>query len=120
MCRAVTEEMFTDGPGLAFIQGDERRQREFTPRFFRIAGKLGAIAAARLRRLDLPVLLLLAERDDAVDNERTQAAFEKLDEALLTTRTLDSRHGLLFDAPSEFVDEVGRFVDRIATPGGAV
>jgi len=113
----VTEEMFTDGEGLAFIRADNLRLREFTPRFFRISGKLGAIASMRLRRLEQPLLLLLAERDEAVDNARTLAAFGQLDAERLTVRTLDSRHGIPFDAPDAFVHEVARWVEECLTKG---
>jgi len=77
----VTEEMFTDGPGLELILGDDKRLREFTPRFFRVSGKLGAIAATRIARLQVPLLVLLAENDEAVDNERTREAFGALPDA---------------------------------------
>lgn len=110
----VTEEMFTDGPGLDFIRSDEKRLREFTPRFFRISGKLGAIAATRLRRLRQPVLLLLANRDEAVDNARTLTAFAALPGSQLTTAMLEARHGIPFDAPDAFVAEVASWVERQA------
>jgi len=95
----ITEEMFTDGPWLEFIRADGLRLRRFTPRFARILTKMGAIARSRLDRLDLPILVVLARRDGAVDNAATRRAFEGRMHTTLVE--LDSQHGMLFEVPEQ-------------------
>ena len=103
----ISEEMFTDGHFLdEFILKDERRLTCFTPRFYRAMFKLGAIAIARLAELTQPILLVLAERDDAVDNPHTLRVFEQLNDVPVTIATCDSRHGMQFETPVELATHI--------------
>lgn len=112
LANPVTEDLFTDGPGLDFILEDELRLCRITPRFARVGAKLGAIAAMRLQRLEQPVLLLLASRDDTVDDARTREAFGRLRDGRITVATLEARHGLPFDAPDAMVEHIAAWIDE--------
>jgi alpha-beta hydrolase superfamily lysophospholipase len=98
----VAEEMFTRGPLLEeYIRRDPCRLKRFTPRFYRVMAQTTLSASVRLRRLDLPILLLLADDDEAVDNCRTEAAFADLPGSSVQVRHLPGSHGMAFDAPLE-------------------
>jgi alpha-beta hydrolase superfamily lysophospholipase len=99
----IEEEMFTRGPQLEdYIRRDPHRLRRLTPRFYRVMAQTTLAASGRLRRLELPVLLLLASDDEAVDNGRTEYAFTDLPRASVRVKHLPGRHGMAFDAPQEF------------------
>lgn len=117
LANPVTEDLFTDGPGRDFILKDELRLRRITPRFTKIGAKLGAIAAMRLQRLEQPVLLLLASRDDTVDDARTREAFGRLGDERITIATLEARHGLPFDAPDAMVEHVTGWIEQTLAEG---
>jgi len=103
----LTPEMFSDREKvLNFIREDALTQRVFTPRFFRIAGEMSIAAHASLPELSQPVLLLLAERDETADNLQTLEAFQRLPKALLTTASLNCRHGMQFEHPHEIVSRI--------------
>jgi len=109
----ISEDMFTDGPLLdEFILKDESRLQCFTPRFYRAMFKLGTVAVARLAEITQPVLLVLAERDDAVDNAQTLRTFEQLQNVPVTIATCDARHGMQFDTPDELATHVVSWLKR--------
>lgn len=111
----VDERWFTDGEALdGFIRKDEHRVTHLTPRLLDITAKLVAMATPRLRRLELPMLLLLAEHDEATDNAATLAAFAKLPAERWNTVTLPARHGVQFDAPDLTAEHIATFVRRFA------
>jgi len=80
---------------------DEKRCRRISPRFYWNMAKMATLAIARLPRITQPVLLLLARRDQAVNNEKTQEAFRSLEGAPVEIILLDSAHGIQFEAPGE-------------------
>jgi len=99
----IVDTMFTSGPYLeGFIRLDERRLMHITPRFRALMSKLSMGALARLRRLAAPLLVLLAEDDEATDNAAVLRAIGVLDEAQVTVRKATSGHAMQFDVP-EFV-----------------
>lgn len=103
----LTPEMFSDRENvLNFVRDDELAQRVFTPRFFRIAGEMSIAAHSCLSQLTQPVLLLLAAKDETADNQQTLEAFQRLPQALVTTATLNCRHGMQFEAPHEIVARI--------------
>lgn len=111
----IAEEMFTDGPYLdAFIRTEPRRLLRITPRFRQHMTKLSMGALARLRRLDVPVLVLLAEGDRATDNAAVERALAKVDPERLTRRSTPSGHGMQFDVPDFVTGEIAQFVDRLS------
>ena len=95
----IAETMFTDGPFLeSFIANDVQRTKYFTPRFYNVMVKMGMGASIRLMQIHLPLLLVLADADQATDNIQTMRAFEQIKQPFKLV-TLYSAHGIQFDAP---------------------
>lgn len=95
----ILERYFTGGPALAdFIERDERRLRVMTPRLLDISGKLVASAVARLPKLSVRSLLVLADHEDATDNAATLAFFERIPADRWHLVRFPTRHGVQFDA----------------------
>lgn len=113
----IIEELFTRGPALSgFVLQDTLRLSRITPRFHAIMVKMGMSARIRLTRLSLPVALILAEGDEATDNEATLQAFERLPEGQRTLFRIESAHGIQFDAPARLAEALAMFVG--APPAG--
>ena len=109
----LSKEMFSKSANVRdFIQNDCLAQRMFTPRFFRIAGEMSLIATARLPQLTQPLLLLLAANDEAVDNEQTLKAVQRLRRTTVTSATLVCQHGMQFEAPQEIVSQISRWLQH--------
>jgi pimeloyl-ACP methyl ester carboxylesterase len=104
----VREEWFTHGPQLdGFIRRDDRRVLQMTPRLLDITRRLATGATLGLRKLHLPILVVLAEHDEATDNAPTRAMFDALPHAAIVT--LPTRHGVQFDAPEALAERVSAF-----------
>jgi len=116
----ITEPMFTDSPALqAFIRNDPLAVRRFTSNFFRVARSLSWVAAARLPRLALPVFVLLADNDQAVDNARTLREMRRLPDEQLAVETLPAGHGMQLEAPHEVFKKIlAWLLDRVTTQSG--
>jgi len=98
----IREDMFTRGPHLAgFIVKDALRVRHLSPRFHDIMTKLAMGATLRLGQLRLPMLLVLADGDEATDNAQTLRAFERITQAPVSIEHVHGAHGLQFDAPEQ-------------------
>jgi pimeloyl-ACP methyl ester carboxylesterase len=96
----ITDEMFTAGPALdGFIRRDRARWQRFSPRFLDVSTRLTLAARMRLRRLSLPVLVVLAQDDVTTDNAAIQAELARLPADRVCTTTLPGAHGLQFEAP---------------------
>jgi len=109
----IKAEMFTDIPQIReLIAQDVLAVREFTPRFIQVSRQMQLIAAARLAQLAHPVLLLLAARDQAVDNKTTLARFQKLRRAAVTSATLPCNHAMQFEAPQEITNNIKNWLGR--------
>jgi acylglycerol lipase len=109
----MKEEMFTDNPRFReAIAQDVLAVREFTPQFIQVSRQMQLIAAARLAQLAHPVLLMLAARDQAVDNKTTLARFQKLRNAAVTSLTLPCSHGMQFEAPREIASNINNWLAR--------
>lgn len=109
----ITEEMFTDMREFReFIGHDDLAVREVTPQFVRVSQQMQLVATARLAQLANPVLLLLAANDQAVDNERTLKAFQKLPSGAVTCVTLACNHGMQFEAPWEIARHITKWLTR--------
>jgi alpha-beta hydrolase superfamily lysophospholipase len=105
----IAETMFTRGPYLdAWVYADDRRLMRITPRFRKHMAKLAMGATMRLRKLSVPTLLLLAEGDEATDNDAVDAAMAKLPEGVVERHATVSGHAMQFDVPA-FV--TGRVID---------
>jgi pimeloyl-ACP methyl ester carboxylesterase len=111
----IREEMFTAGPALArFILRDPQRVRQVTPRMLDVSRRLAAAAVGRLGGLESPVLLVLAQRDEATANEPTRRAFDRVAGDRLDVVELDAMHGVQFDAPQLLGRSLCSFVERVA------
>ncbi len=109
----MKEEMFTENPKFReMIAQDVLAVREFTPQFIQVSRQMQLIAAARLAQLAHPVLLMLAARDQAVDNKTTLARFQKLRSAAVTSVTLPCGHGMQFEAPREIASNINNWLGR--------
>lgn len=106
----ITEDLFTDGPHRAFIDADDLRLKRYSPGMHAAIGKLSFLAAARLRKLTPPTLVLLGEDDDASDNAAARRQAERLTRAEIVA--LPGRHGIQFDAPDAVVAHVTRFASQ--------
>ena len=107
----VREEWFTRGPALdAFIRTDALRVTMMSPRLLHITARLGAAALLRLRKLKSPLLVILAEHDEATDNAATRVAFSPYARRL---ETVPGSHGVQFDAPGAVVAHIVGFVDEL-------
>ncbi|MCC7385314.1 MAG: alpha/beta fold hydrolase [Deltaproteobacteria bacterium] len=114
----ITEELFTEGPGLeSFILQDELRLRQVSPRLLEIMSRMGIAAAAKLRAITAPKLLLLARDDRATDNERTRHALRGL--AGLHSVEVTGEHGLMFDAPEAVAQALLAFLAEVGAGGAA-
>lgn len=113
----IRDTLFTQGPALeGFIRADPLRLLAITPRFATLSGKLAALALARLPRLELPTLLVLAEHDGATDNAATLAAFGRVAESRRRVVTLPTRHGVSFEAPQQLAAAI---IAHTPAPGSA-
>lgn len=109
----ISEDMFTSGPALeGFIRRDRDRVLVMTPRMLEVTNKLATVAVARLDRLRVPMLLVLAADDEATDNEATRAAFARIPTDQRTEVELPSRHGVQFDAPQLLSHHLRVFMNR--------
>lgn len=107
----LTEDMFTPIHEFReFIAGDELAIRAFTPQFVRVSQQMLLVATSRLAQLTLPVLLLLAGNDRAVNNVRTLNAFQRLPAGRVTSATLPFHHGMQFEAPREIASLITRWL----------
>jgi alpha-beta hydrolase superfamily lysophospholipase len=109
----ITEEMFTQGPYLEnFILKDDLRLTAFTSRFHRIMSRMGMSAALRLRRLKLPILLVLADEDLATENQETVRTFERIESTRARIAWCKGAHGLQFDAAEELLNHLVSWMDE--------
>lgn len=103
----ITDEMFTDGPALdGFIRRDAARWRRFSPRFLEVSTRLSMAARLRLRKIERPVFVALAEDDATTDNEKILAELARLPEGRVHTTSLPGAHGLQFDAPQALAERL--------------
>jgi acylglycerol lipase len=110
----IADTMFTSGPYLEnFIRKDPRRLLRITPRFRGLMSNLSVGALARLRRLDTPLLVLLAEGDEATDNDAVRRALAAIDPSGVDIREIASGHAMQFDVPSFVTDAITAFARRL-------
>lgn len=96
----ILETYFTAGPALKdFILRDPHRVTTMTPRLVEVSARLSSAAVMRLRKQTVPILLVLAEDEQATDNEATLRAFGRLSPTQWQSVTVPGKHGVQFDAP---------------------
>lgn len=114
----VAEEMFTRGPYLdGFVRVDPERLLAFTPRYRAIMGKLAMGAMLGLRKLQCPLLVLLAKDDPATDNDAVLAAIAKVPRERVRIEETISEHGMQFDVPDWVVGHIDAFVREVVGSG---
>lgn len=110
----IADTMFTSGPYLeGFIRRDARRLLHITPRFRGLMTNLSMGALARLRRIEVPLLVLLADGDEATDNDAVRAALGAVDPSRVEIRAITSGHAMQFDVPSFVTDAIRDFSRRV-------
>ncbi len=97
-----------------FVRRDTLRLRDFTPRFMGATVALQEGLEARLRAFHKPSLLVLAGRDQIIDNARTRELYARIGTECREVLTFDCNHGIMFEALDDLVEAVARFVERLA------
>jgi alpha-beta hydrolase superfamily lysophospholipase len=106
-------QLFTATPHWqAFIRDDPLSVRQATARFFVESVRLDLYLRFAVSRVRLPVLLLLAEHDRIIDNERTRAFVERFPAADKEVREYaGAHHTLEFEAdPEPFIADLLRWL----------
>jgi len=105
----IKDAMFTKSPAyLEFIGNDSLRLRSLTTRFFDEILKLESRFEGKNHRIPVPVLLMLAGKDDIIDNGKVKEWFSRLE--------TDDKEMRIFEGFSHvmpFEDEIGQLVDCI-------
>ncbi|HEX6738894.1 MAG TPA: alpha/beta fold hydrolase, partial [Vicinamibacteria bacterium] len=107
---AYTDTHFLDD----FVRKDELKLKDFTPRLMSASMRLKRDLEARLSAFRKPSLLLLARRDQIIDNERTAALYRHVGSEHPQVATLDCNHGIMFEALPEMLDTVEGFARTAA------
>lgn len=111
----VPNEIYTDTHFLDdFVRCDELKLPDVTPRFMHASLRLKHDLEARLRSFRKPSLLLLAGRDQIIDNERTLELYRHVGSERPRVATLDCNHGIMFEALPELVSAVEGFARAAA------
>lgn len=112
----ITTEMFTRTPRhRAYIANDPERVTAVTARFLRVSRTIDRRLREGLPALAAPVLLLLAEHDEIVDNARTRALLERLPAGRLRVALYEgATHAIQLDHTARLVDDVSAFLDEAA------
>jgi alpha-beta hydrolase superfamily lysophospholipase len=108
-------ELFTSNPERQrFIRADPLALREATARLLIESRRLDVYLRFRARRLPVPTLLVLAERDRIIDNARTRRLVARLRPSELTIREYAAAHHTLEFEPDgpPFVDDWIAWLDR--------
>jgi len=110
-------QLFTANPSWqAFIRDDPLSLRQATARFFVESVRLDLYLRFAVSRVRLPVLLLLAEHDRIIDNERTRAFADRFP---TTDKEIHeypgAHHTLEFEAdPEPYLADLRRWLERLA------
>jgi pimeloyl-ACP methyl ester carboxylesterase len=112
----IEPEMFTRTPRyLDYIENDPDRIERVTARFLKASRSIDRKIRRGLPELPVPVLLLLAEHDQIIDNDRTRDLLRRLPEGRLRVELYDdATHAIQFDHTARLVDDVSSFLDEVA------
>jgi len=104
----IKDEMFTSVPKyLRYIADDPLRLRRVTARFYLESVRLDRLLRKNGYQWTAPTQLLLAERDDIVDNPRLQAMFARLRIKAKRVRIYSGcRHSIQFENPGEVAKDI--------------
>lgn len=111
----IPVEIYTKSHYLdSFVRKDTLKLKEFTPRFLRASMRLKENLEERFASFRKPSMLLLAGRDQIIDNVRTRALYTHIGSETPEVVELDSDHGIMFDAKDELIATVTRFAASVA------
>lgn len=98
-------EDFTSGPYLKqFLRLDPLCRKTVGLRFINIQQRIGQLAGPRLSKLDLPLLMILATRDQVSDTPKLAGLFGKCRAVPKRLDLIDAAHGINFDAPDQIAE----------------
>lgn len=106
--------LFTDDPDERnYIEGDQFGVRRASARFLFESRRLERAARKSFRTLRVPALLMLAGRDEIVDNEEVRKLFERSPGADRALKVYpDARHTLEFDpCREEYFNDLASWFD---------
>jgi alpha-beta hydrolase superfamily lysophospholipase len=106
--------LFTDDPDERnYIEGDQFGVRRVRARFLFESRRLERLAKRSFRALNVPVLLMLAGRDEIVDNAGVKKLFEKCPSADRVLKVYpEARHTLEFDScREEYFNDLAAWFD---------
>jgi alpha-beta hydrolase superfamily lysophospholipase len=109
------DEMFTDSPeALYFLYND--RLRTFSPRasvFFQ-SKKIDSYISKNSDKVKIPSLVLLAGKDQIVDNAKTKMAFQRFDQKPKIIEYHESEHVIFFGrAKNKLTGDIADFIQSI-------
>lgn len=111
---AIQESDFTQGPLLySFILKDENRIKSISSRFYEIQKKMSQSAWVKVstKKVNTPMLVILAKRDLVVDNKRTEDVFSSLRNCHI--EYIDAGHGIQFEKGEEFVEVISSWLNKL-------
>lgn len=98
----VPLEKFTSGPMYSdFILPDPLRIKAVSPRMNGIMQNFSQGIWMKFLRIESPILVVLGDKDEVVNNEATQTLFTRVKNSKSIIRGVDAQHGIQFDAPDE-------------------
>lgn len=103
----IEDDMFTSRTAwLEWVARDPLRLRQVTARFLSVSDALDLVIAERVGELDIPFLLLLAEKDRIVDNKAVKALLTRAPAPSTVTTYEQCRHSLQFEDPDRLVRDL--------------
>lgn len=115
----IPAEAYTDGPALEKVRADDLKLKDFTPRFLRATFALRAGIEEAYAAYRGPSRLLLARRDQVIDNEKTARLYEQVGSTDRGVVLFDTNHGILFEATDELATVVESFARSAACRAAA-
>ena len=112
----IQPEMFTTTPQhLGFIKKDPLRLHQATAKFFMVSRAFESEIDATIERLSVPTLLILAGKDQIIDNESVQGLLERSASNQVSTLIYDDQtHSIQFDAPERLTTDIGLWWKPVA------
>ncbi|MCX6354266.1 MAG: alpha/beta fold hydrolase [Candidatus Aureabacteria bacterium] len=107
--------LFTDNPDeQGYIEEDALGLRRVNARFLRESRKLERVAKTEFIRIGIPLLLLLAGRDEIVDNRNLRVLFDACASREKELKVYEgARHTLEFDScHQEYFEDVARWFEK--------
>jgi alpha-beta hydrolase superfamily lysophospholipase len=116
----IEPEMFTTDPELLeFIKNDPLRLRTATARFFMESRRMDRYLAHVTGRFEGPLLLLLADGDRIIDNDKTRTLLTNAYPDQITVKIYeDQTHSIQLEATAELTADIDSWVKTKVLAGG--